>query len=515
MNNLQKNNRHKAPDFLLYITQLYASIMLIGLPLLAGLGGYMTTEEDTFLFFAAVSAVYLGAVCLVTVELTLTETKDFSSTIAPLKQRSGTRLCFLLYLIWSILSAVLSPYNDVWLGPGRHEGLCEILLCTLVFWAVSSYGRWDRRFLWLLEGVVVSNGILGLMQYAGANPLGLFPEGTSYHDAFVTYSGQFMGTLGNVDILGAFLSLVLPSLYAAYLHYGQPIMLFSLGAGTFLLSLADVDAGYVGIAAALFLTFPIYYSKRSAWSRGMIAAGVLTVGLGFGKLIYADRDTALCLRPGGTGIILPLAGLTLIILGILLNRRTKEGELSRSRLLWLALPVGILAGLAALYVFPFSAGGTLWEIQQLLHGNFNDNFGSGRVRIWKEVLRLIGERPLLGGGPDTLAERMTFSFTRYSEELGMTIEAHVDAAHNLFLNTAVNQGLPALGFLLAGLVFWVADVLKRRNTAGLLLIAGVAGYLAQGCFSVSLCSVTGLFWIFLALGECDIKIGQHKEEKTR
>lgn len=515
MNNLQKNNRHEAPDLLFYITQLYTASMLIGLPLLAGLGGYMTTEEDTFLFFAAGSTAYLGAICLVTVELTLTEAKDFSLTFAPLKQLSGTKLCFFAYLIWSILSAVLSPHSDVWLGAGRHEGLCEILLCVLVFWVVSSYGRWDCRFLWLLEGVVMLNGILGLMQYAGGNPLGLFPEGTNYHDAFVTYSGQFMGTLGNVDILGAFLALVLPSLYAAYLHDGQPIMLLALGTGTFLLSLADVDAGYVGIAAALFLTFPIYYSKRSAWSRGMIAAGVLMVGLGFGKLIYADRSAVLCLRLSGIGIMLSLTGLILASPGILLQRRTREGELPQSHLLWLALPAGILAGLAALYAFPFSTGGTLWEIQQLLHGNFNDNFGSGRVRIWKEVLRLIGEHPLLGGGPDTLAERMTFSFTRYSEELGMTIEAHVDAAHNLFLNTAVNQGLPALGFLLAGLAFWVADVLKRRNTAGLLLIAGVTGYLAQGCFSVSLCSVTGLFWIFLALGECDIKSVRHKEEKTR
>lgn len=509
----RKNKRRETPAVLFSITQLYIAVMLAGLPFFAGLGGYAATGEDTFRFFTVVSALYLGGLGLGAVELVFTGSGHFSEILAPLRRLSGTRICFFAYLAWSALSAALSPYSGVWAGQGRYEGLCETLLCVLVFWAVSSYGRWDHRFLWLLGGVLLLNGVLGLIQYAGGNPLGLYPEGMNYHDAFVLYSGRFMGTLGNVDILGAFLSLILPVFYASYLSDGQPPALVPLGTGAFLLALADVDAGYVGAAAALFFTFPIYYTRRSAWGRGLTAVGVLLAGLGLGRLPGADRSTALYLRPDGTAAVLIVAGVLLAAFGLMLRRRTGEGSLPQSRLLWLAIPAGLLAGLAVLYAFPFS-GGTLWEIQQLLRGNVNADFGSGRVRIWREVLRLIQERPLLGGGPDTLLERMTFTFTRYSEELGMTIEAHVDSAHNLFLNTAANQGIPALIVWLAGLWLWVRGILKRRNAAGLLMLAGVTGYLAQGCFSVSLCSVTGLFWIFLALGECDIIIIQHKEDKN-
>lgn len=65
-----------------------------------------------------------------------------------------------------------------------------------------------------------------------------------------------------------------------------------------------------------------------------------------------------------------------------------------------------LAGLAILaiiiiYLAP-PRGGTLWELSEILHGRAQDGFGSSRVAIWREALRLFGERPLTGGGPGHL-----------------------------------------------------------------------------------------------------------------
>lgn len=128
MNRLRKNESCKTTALLFYITQLYVAVILTGLPLVAGMGGYVTTEEDTFLFFTATSVVYLGTLCLGMVELILTGTDHFPPIFDPLKQLSRTRACFLVYLVWSGLSAVQSPHKGVWFGLGRHEGLCEILL---------------------------------------------------------------------------------------------------------------------------------------------------------------------------------------------------------------------------------------------------------------------------------------------------------------------------------------------------------------------------------------------------
>ena len=51
------------------------------------------------------------------------------------------------------------------------------------------------------------------------------------------------------------------------------------------------------------------------------------------------------------------------------------------------------------------------------------------------MVHLIGQAPLLGGGPDTLVARMGFTFTRYSQETGAMIEAAVDAADLVLLVT--------------------------------------------------------------------------------
>ena len=217
------------------------------------------------------------------------------------------------------------------------------------------------------------------------------------------------------------------------------------------------------------------------------------------------------------GRLLALLGAVLLAFGAWAGRRERfslPGPEQRPRRLWLAMLVLAVLGTGLLYLLPVS-GGTLGEVHQILRGTVDPSFGSGRVRIWREVLRLIGEAPLLGGGPDTLAARMTFTFTRYSQETGTAIEAMVDAAHNDFLNIAVNLGLPALGFYVAGLACWLRNVLRRRPPAAEVILPGIAAYLVQICLTVSTSGVILLYWILLALCERDINSSNCKEEKLK
>lgn len=155
-----------------------------------------------------------------------------------------------LFLGWTILSALFSPFEGTWLGLGQHGGVLTTLLYGLLFLMVCAYGSWDFRFLHLLgAGVVVFNAVIGLLQYAGLNPLYLYSDGTNFHDAFVLYNGAFLGTLGNVDLLSAFLCLTVPVFYSAFLLTGRKTALLPMGSGVFLLMLADVDSGYLGLAA--------------------------------------------------------------------------------------------------------------------------------------------------------------------------------------------------------------------------------------------------------------------------
>ena len=499
------------------ITLLYTAVMATAGVVLPGLRGYTVAGRSAFLFCTGVSLVYLAAMAVAAAEVALTGGGRLRELLGPLTQMRPGRIFFLLSAAWAALSAACSEYEGVWLGLSRYEGLAFILVCVAVYWAVSAYGRWDHRLLILLGAVLFINVVLGLLQYAGANPLGLFPEGVDFHDAFVLYNGRFLGTLGNVDVLGGFLCLTVPLFYGAYLTGGRPWVLAPLAAGGFLLALADVDAAYIGLAAAVFLTLPWYCRCSRVLPRLCAAVGVLALSLTAGGTLYADRETALCLRPGTVEAVLAAVGAAALVLGLLASRSDRlcrPGSEKAPRRLWLAVAVLTAAGLGTVYALPLSSG-TLGQVHQLLHGTVDPSFGSGRVRIWREVLRLIGQSPLLGGGPDTLVARMGFTFTRYSQETGGIIEAVVDSAHNQFLDIAVNLDLPAMAFYVAGLVCWLRSVIRRRPRAADLVLPGAAAYLVQICFTVSTSGVMLLFWILLALCERNINLSNCKEEDLK
>lgn len=83
----------------------------------------------------------------------------------------------------------------------------------------------------------------------------------------------------------------------------------------------------------------------------------------------------------------------------------------------------------------------LGEAHEILQGRAEDEFGSGRVFIWKNVWQAVKERPLFGGGPDTLSHRITAYFERYDEATNIMRRSGIDTAHNEYLNILANQGI--------------------------------------------------------------------------
>ena len=143
----------------------------------------------------------------------------------------------------------------------------------------------------------------------------------------------------------------------------------------------------------------------------------------------------------------------------------------------------------------------LHEVHNILHGDLDSSFGSGRIHIWKETAAKAVTRPLLGFGPDTMINGGLEPFRRYNAELGITLVARIDTAHNEYLNICYHQGILALGAYI-----WLLVLLARRWTAAapadgttLALGAGIIGYCAQAFFGLSMCITAPFFWTALGL----------------
>ena len=116
--------------------------------------------------------------------------------------------------------------------------------------------------------------------------------------------------------------------------------------------------------------------------------------------------------------------------------------------------------------------------------------GAGRLDIWKKSFILIGEKPLVGAGP----EHMLFALDQAEEEIKL------DKAHNEYLDRAVATGVPSLILYLA----WIFTILRRAwktrgNPLVLALMSAVISYLFQAFFNIAIVMVYPYFMAILGI----------------
>lgn len=410
-----------------WLTDKYISLMLLVFPLWTGTEGYAAITRGKFLFFAVLSALYLALLL------------PCALLVGEKPRRARLPQCFALaFMAAACLSAALSPYGRaVILGASRYDGLLTLLLYGGIFLGVSAFGEWKKYYVYLLAASASICSLVAIPQLLGGNPFGLYPGELTYFDANVRYTGEFLGTIGNTNLLAAFYCLCIPLfIWHALTHRALRDRLVLAAAALCLgvLIASRVASGAVALAAAAVVLMPYYVNY-----------------------IYKNK------------------------------RLTLAVSASMAALCVLAL--------AAVYFYGGNSG-TLHELSQLLHGHVEDSYGSSRVGIWRECLRLFGESPVTGGGPDTLVLRTDMTFSRYVEETGSTLSTHVDNAHCEILGYLVNLG--ALG-LIPYLALCAESL--RRFFRGCAPAAGGAlcCYYVQSLFGLGLCIVVPLVWIYMGL----------------
>lgn len=427
-----------ADPFFERLTAVYLACLALGLVLYTG-GGYDRIIQSKTAVFFLLTGGYVLVSLLGRLELALVGQRRF--TPPPELWRSWGLPQRAVFVYWCavVVSTMLSvsPGVSLW-GGERCEGLLSVTLCCAGFLLL---GRFRPKW-WLLAlfaGAISVNCVLALVQLAGYNPFGLYPAGMTYYDAGVRYAGAFLGTVGNVDILSAALCLAVPLFWAGLVRGETP--------WRFLLLLP------LGLSLTVL-----------GWA--FVEGGVLAVGL-----------SALFTLPA-----------------------LAKGRRRRLLLVLLAVMV-LLTGVCAVYAVGDRLGGAAAEASALLHGRWDDSFGSGRLYIWRESAKLVPQRPIFGGGPDTLGLRTDAHFQRFNEATGTIVRADVDDAHNEYLDILVNQGLAGLLAYLTALgstlVLWLRRAPQDKVTA--ICGAAVFCYAIEAFFGLASPATTPLFWACLAL----------------
>ena len=422
------------------LTGAFLLVMATAFLLLTGFRGYTDISNFKYFLLLTVSGCYFVAMA-VTAGIRLF--KRESGFYSP-KQlwRNSTLVQKLMVGFWLCcgVSAILSGFfPDTIIGFHRKEGFLTVSVYVALFLLVSVYGRADLRLLTVFAVTVTVFCAICFLQFAGLNPFTLYPEGLNYYDAGDAYRYEFLGTMGNVDIVAALLAVAAPVFLTAILRLKgrrRFLLLIPLACVLTVTVLSKVAAAFVGVFGSILLLTPLAFITNPKVKKIVLLLMLILIFLGILGLF--------CIDPGS---------------------------------------------------------GTFHEVHLLLHGNWDDDFGTGRLFIWRNLVPLIEEHPFFGGGCDTLGQRMTAEFRNYDEETGVLRTASIDTAHNEYLNILVNEGGLALLFYLGALFYSFYLFLKNNpaNPAVAICGAGVLGYCIQAFFGIRMTINAPLLFLFWAL----------------
>lgn len=417
-----------------WLTDKYILVMLFAFPLFTGLQGYGAITQAKERFFTLATLFWLAAV-LVFLALALLRREKLGFAARP------AHLAAAGFVLWAAVSALYSPWWDTALKGLRYDGLLTQVLYVMIFFGVSLLGRPRKSYVWAMAAAVTLSNIMALLQLLGLDPLGFYPEGTNYYDKYGAYNSAFLGTIGNVGLLGQYLCIVTPVLtvfglrsekkWEKYLLLAMALLCLVIAA------FSQAEAAYMGLMACVLVGVPVMLPEKKARKR---AAFVM-----------------------------------------------------------LAL---VLLGLVTAFFWPGESG-TLWELSRILHGDIRDSFGSSRVQIWRRALELFTERPLLGGGPGTFGLRADIVWERFVPEINDVRTASVTNTHNSYLGYLVDLGLPGLQLYLVLIACSAATWLRRRFDGPYYGALGCAMLcaLVQDFFCLNLCLVTPMMWVLWGLLE--------------
>ena len=119
----------------------------------------------------------------------------------------------------------------------------------------------------------------------------------------------------------------------------------------------------------------------------------------------------------------------------------------------------------------------------------NESTGTGRIGTWKNTIPILKRYPLLGCGTDNF-------YLAYGEHADSVITTD---AHNVYLNYAANNGIPAALIFIFALLYLLYEAIKTKDKIILALSIGYVAYCVQAFFNVSVIQVSTYFYIFTGL----------------
>lgn len=490
------------------ISDVYLFIMILLFPLIVDNTGYYHILECKWNAFLIITGSYIILNLLVIIYFLIIKKVNYFKG----KKLNLVQKLALVFFSMNFISCFLSPFfndYDLFVGSARREGLITMSFYILSFLNLTMFAKFKRRHVLYLITASLLISIIAVFQYVGFNPFHLFKDSYGIHNA------AFMTTIGNKDFISAIYCLLLPISFSLYIFkddlkiYEKALCLLSIVLGSLIFGVIDVSSGKVAFFLSLVILFPfiIVDNKRISKFLEMYASilgGYLINAIVNPEYHYDIKKLGLYFQFN----YITLLYIVVIVLLIFLAQRLRHYEFKKNvtkrylKKYVLFLIVCVLIGLISIYFVNFKSG-ILYELHELLHGNFDDNFGSYRIFLWKRTMNMLDYHPIFGTGPDTFFIRFMARYTPDIIKIGpLTIN---DTAANVYLTMLINVGFVGLVSYLVFIASQIKKIFNNVNIYSLVLFSSFICYLIQDIFNLWIVIVTPIFWISMTLYNLSFK----------
>ena len=486
------------------ITSLFLALLLtVFLLAFPRDGGYTVITEFKYDLFIAICGGYVLTIAVLRIMYVVTGAYPVGVIRIKLKNKPLAIKFLLGYLFFTILSGLFSVYPETFRGAFRLEGVLTIGIYVLSCFFVANYFHPQKWILLFLGVVIVPFGILALVQLTGANIFLLYPYGHNFYGSGIYYTGEFLTTIGNTGLVAAFLSLVVGILAMALIKYDfreKWLLAIPLFLALLMVFVIGVDAAFVAVLAGFTLMLPVGITNRRTLARTFIVFAVALTALAFSRIIVF-RDGALQFTSVPYTLFAAIGFVALLAVLVIKAEIFSKISTKQYRIGTIFIVLfGICAALVYLWLYGGESGGMVYEASQVLRGRWEDDFGTRRVFIWRNILeRITLGTLLLGTGPDTLGHWDIPHFYRI-DDAGRIFITNIDAAHNEFLHIFATGGILSLVAYAGGLAVAIVNWFCRpENSLSAVAGSGVLFYLIQGLFGISQFLTAIFFWACLGI----------------
>lgn len=484
------------------LSEVYIAVMILLFPLLVDKTGFFRILECKWHSYLIIGTVYLISVIGVLLYFWIFKKTNYLKRV----KFSIVQWLSLAFLGVNVISCFISPFfkdYNLFVGVGRGEGLIMMALYSMTFLSVSLFAKFKKRYIVYFSIASVLVNFIAILQYVGFNPFNMYQNGIGTHNV------SFMATIGNVSFISATFCILLSISFSAFVFLNdeskinKAIHFLSVLMGAFIFGIIDVLSGKVAFLATLVLIIPFIITNSKRLSRFLLMIVAILSAYCVNIIINPEYHYDL----GSLDFYFQfnyIVILFLIVIALLiwLSNKLKKYEYDISndkkniKKIYLVIGLCVLLGIVVLYFYDFK-NGFLYEIHELLHANFDDDFGTYRIFLWKRTFGIFPEFPILGSGPDSFAIRFMAKYTEDIAAIGpLTIN---DTAANVYLTMLINIGVIGLGTYLAFIITQLKKGIKNINEYSAILLISIVCYLCQDCFNLSVVIVTPIFWLLMAL----------------